>query len=309
MRFEKWQALGNDYLIVEREQLPFELTPARVRRLCQQHFGLGADGVLVLSRPRTPLRSAPADPQPRRIDRRALGQRRPGGGPLSSPPRLDRAGCLLDRDSGRGDPPRITGPDSCTVDMGHARLRSSDFPSGPPDGRGSSRSTGPEPRMLGLSAREHRQPPVRDRGRRHGRPDGARPAAIGPAIEAHELFPNRTNVSWYAELPVRRRDAGAGFARGSSSAGWGRRSPREPGPRARRSPTCSAALDGRGGHGRARRRRARGRGGEGLHVELSGWAIPVFEGELSATSWPSCRSLMNSPPAARAASEETHESQ
>ena len=25
-------------------------------------------------------------------------------------------------------------------------------------------------------------------------------AAIGPAIEHHELFPNRTNVSWYAEL-------------------------------------------------------------------------------------------------------------
>ena len=30
MRFEKWQALGNDYLIVERDELPFELTPARV---------------------------------------------------------------------------------------------------------------------------------------------------------------------------------------------------------------------------------------------------------------------------------------
>ena len=27
MRFEKWQALGNDYLIVERDELPFELTP------------------------------------------------------------------------------------------------------------------------------------------------------------------------------------------------------------------------------------------------------------------------------------------
>ena len=25
-------------------------------------------------------------------------------------------------------------------------------------------------------------------------------AAIGPAIEHHELFPNRTNVSWFAEL-------------------------------------------------------------------------------------------------------------
>ena len=33
MRFEKWQALGNDYLIVEAERLPWELTPARVERL------------------------------------------------------------------------------------------------------------------------------------------------------------------------------------------------------------------------------------------------------------------------------------
>ena len=44
MRFEKWQALGNDYLIVERDDLPFELTPARVRKLCQAHFGAFADG-------------------------------------------------------------------------------------------------------------------------------------------------------------------------------------------------------------------------------------------------------------------------
>ena len=34
MRFEKWQALGNDYVIVEQRELPFELTPERVRRLC-----------------------------------------------------------------------------------------------------------------------------------------------------------------------------------------------------------------------------------------------------------------------------------
>ena len=39
MRFEKWQALGNDYIIVERDQLPFELTPERVRRICAAHFG------------------------------------------------------------------------------------------------------------------------------------------------------------------------------------------------------------------------------------------------------------------------------
>ena len=48
MRFEKWQALGNDYLIVESDELPWALTPARVRRLCDPHRGIGSDGVLLL---------------------------------------------------------------------------------------------------------------------------------------------------------------------------------------------------------------------------------------------------------------------
>src|SRR5919106_3519418 len=50
MRFEKWQALGNDYVIVERDALPWELTAERVRLICAQHFGVGSDGVLLLSR-------------------------------------------------------------------------------------------------------------------------------------------------------------------------------------------------------------------------------------------------------------------
>ena len=50
MRFEKWQALGNDYLIVEAGLLPWELTPARVARHCDPPFGRGGDGVLLLSR-------------------------------------------------------------------------------------------------------------------------------------------------------------------------------------------------------------------------------------------------------------------
>ena len=49
MRFEKWQALGNDYVIVERDQLPWEPTPKRVRRICDRHFGVGSDGILLLS--------------------------------------------------------------------------------------------------------------------------------------------------------------------------------------------------------------------------------------------------------------------
>jgi diaminopimelate epimerase len=44
--FEKWHGLGNDYLLVERRVLARELDPAVVRRLCDYHFGVGSDGVL-----------------------------------------------------------------------------------------------------------------------------------------------------------------------------------------------------------------------------------------------------------------------
>jgi diaminopimelate epimerase len=49
MRFEKWQALGNDYIVVEARALPWELTEARIRRVCEPHFGVGSDGILLLS--------------------------------------------------------------------------------------------------------------------------------------------------------------------------------------------------------------------------------------------------------------------
>ncbi|HEX5468834.1 MAG TPA: diaminopimelate epimerase [Gaiellaceae bacterium] len=46
MRFAKWHGLGNDYLLVEREDLAAPLDADLVRRLCDYHFGVGSDGVL-----------------------------------------------------------------------------------------------------------------------------------------------------------------------------------------------------------------------------------------------------------------------
>jgi diaminopimelate epimerase len=46
LRFAKWHGLGNDYLLVEREELGAPLEVALVRRLCDYHFGIGSDGVL-----------------------------------------------------------------------------------------------------------------------------------------------------------------------------------------------------------------------------------------------------------------------
>ncbi|MDX6407778.1 MAG: diaminopimelate epimerase [Gaiellaceae bacterium] len=46
MKLSKWQALGNDYLLIEQAELTQPLTPDRVRQLCDYHYGVGADGLL-----------------------------------------------------------------------------------------------------------------------------------------------------------------------------------------------------------------------------------------------------------------------
>ncbi len=47
--FFKYHGLGNDFIVVDADQLPQgALTPAQARLLCDRRFGVGADGVLVL---------------------------------------------------------------------------------------------------------------------------------------------------------------------------------------------------------------------------------------------------------------------
>jgi diaminopimelate epimerase len=46
MKLSKWQALGNDYLLVEPAELAQPLTRESVRRLCDYHYGVGSDGLL-----------------------------------------------------------------------------------------------------------------------------------------------------------------------------------------------------------------------------------------------------------------------
>lgn len=45
--FAKYHALGNDYLVIDRETWGENITPASVRALCERHRGVGSDGLLV----------------------------------------------------------------------------------------------------------------------------------------------------------------------------------------------------------------------------------------------------------------------
>ena len=306
MRFEKWQALGNDYLIVEQEQLPFELTPARARRLCDSHFGVGSDGVLLLERCAgvNVARLAIFNPDGSRAElsgngaRQAILYLRHRGW-------TDRDVFSIETDAGEIRP-TITGPWTCRVDMGRARLTSRDFPGGPADGLGQIALADPA-----APARQRAAPlddPAAPAGQgargtwafRHvsiGNPQCAirvegedRLAALdlpalGPAIEGHERFPNRTNVSWYTALgPDRIRarifERGVGETLSSGTGASGAAVAHLLGQDADRGRTgvggqprrVTVVLDGG---------ELEVEVGEDLRVNLTGWGKPVFAGELS----------------------------
>lgn len=54
MKFWKMNGAGNDFLIINNmdEHLPAECFPALARTLCQRHLSIGADGMMIVERPR-----------------------------------------------------------------------------------------------------------------------------------------------------------------------------------------------------------------------------------------------------------------
>ncbi len=44
--FEKWQGLGNHYVVTESSEWPCPITPERARLVCDPNFGVGSDGIL-----------------------------------------------------------------------------------------------------------------------------------------------------------------------------------------------------------------------------------------------------------------------
>jgi diaminopimelate epimerase len=271
VRFEKWNALGNDYAIVEAEALPFELTAARVRALCAPHSGIGADGVLLLDRPSeagfvASLRIFNPDGSEAELS---------GNGVREAVMYLRRAG-WTDRDSfgiqtAAGEVrPRITGPTTCTVDMGRAKLTApGDFPSSPADGRGTLTADGRDHDFQFVSIGNPQCAIEVDAGL-----EDLDLPAIGPALEHHELFPNRTNVSFWrreSDSAIRARifERGVGETMSSGTGATGAAVAAV--LRGLDSPV-TVHLDGG---------ELEVEVGEDLHVNLTGWAVPVYAGELS----------------------------
>ena len=271
MRFEKWQALGNDYIVVEREALPFELTPERVAALCRPHFGVHSDGVLLLSRP--------ADPRAHVADLRIFN---PDGSEAELSGNGAREAVLYLRRSGWTDEdeftiltaageitPALTGPDTARVAMGSASTASKDYPAGMDDGRGMIEVGGVEREFQHVSI-GNPQCAIEIEA---GLEDLDLPA-IGPAIESAPIFPNRTNVSfWSAEgdrvrARIFERGVGETLSSGTGACGAAIAAHLRGAPE-----RLTVVLDGG---------ELEVEIGSDLEVHLTGTAEPVFSGELSS---------------------------
>jgi diaminopimelate epimerase len=269
MRFEKWQALGNDYVIVEREELPWELTAERVRRICAPHFGIGSDGVLLLGR----AEDSDVGAELRVFNPDGSEAELSGNGARQAALYVHRHGWtdaeeFTIRTAAGEIRPTITSERTCSMDLGRASVTSPDFPSGGPDGRGRLVAAGREWEFQHVSI---------------GNPQCAIAAgdevedldlaAIGPEIQRSDLFPNRTNVSFYTadgsrvRARIFERGVGETLSSGTGASGVAVAAVLEGSP----SP-LTVALDG----GELEVEVS----GE-LDVRLSGWAEPVFEGRLS----------------------------
>jgi diaminopimelate epimerase len=48
MKFYKYQALGNDFILIDNRQQKFAANPEYISFLCDRHFGIGADGLMLV---------------------------------------------------------------------------------------------------------------------------------------------------------------------------------------------------------------------------------------------------------------------
>jgi diaminopimelate epimerase len=270
--FEKWQALGNDYVIIEQSALTFELTPGRVRKLCAAHTGVFADGVLLLSEPDQPgfvarLRIFNPDGSEAELSgngaREAVLYLRRNGWTQSDSFSIQTAAGEIR--------PTITSPTTCSLDLGRVRLQSADYPFGAPDGRGELTAAGHSWRFQHVQVGN---PQCAIRVADEDALSQLDLPAIGPGIEHHEVFPNRTNVSWYAVLApgrIRTRIFERGVGETSAS-GTGATGAAVAHVLAGGDSPVTVLLDGG---------ELEVAVGEDLDVTLTGWAVPVFRGTLA----------------------------
>jgi diaminopimelate epimerase len=206
MRFEKWHGIGNAYLVIAEDELP-DPSPAQVERICHPDLGAGSDGILLVGP------SGRADARVRIFNPDGSEAEFSGNGTRIAVGHLAarRGLAQLRLETLKGVVEGSVHDGVVTVDAGAAALEAPDHrPDGgaPPAERYTFVSLGNPHCVIEMGGeRELRTLDL---------------AAVGPPIERHAWFPNRTNVEFYLPLAqdriaMRVWERGAGETRSSGS--------------------------------------------------------------------------------------------
>jgi diaminopimelate epimerase len=224
MRFHKYHALGNDYIVLDPADYPAWAapTPAQTRVICHRNYGVGSDGILW-----GPLPSKKAEFALRIFNPDGSEAEKSGNGLRifsrylwdqgrlkASRVTIETAGGVVSAEIGKGGSP-------ITVAMGSVSFDSRRIPVGGPAREVLGEPIEAQGRSFTYSAATIGNPhcviPVEDLS-----PEIAR--RYGPEIEVNPLFPNRTNVQFLKvldrstiQIEIWERGAGYTLASGSSS--------------------------------------------------------------------------------------------
>jgi diaminopimelate epimerase len=223
--FAKGHGLGNDYIVIDAADLPAPLTAPQVTRICDRNRGVGSDGILLLV-----SAWAGADFGLRILNPDGSEAEKSGNGlrifakylhdhghaktaTFTVDTKGGRAECRCHVEAGRVN--------VVTVEMGHCTFRGPEIP-----------MHGPDREVVGVPLQVGDQTLLVTAvsvGNPHcvvftDRLDEAEARRLGPLIEHHPAFPNRTNVQFarvasrsQADILIWERGAGYTLASGSSS--------------------------------------------------------------------------------------------
>jgi len=224
--FAKGHGLGNDYLVLDRKDLPHELAAPAIRRICDRHWGIGSDGILLrVPSDRGDFGLRIFNPDGSEAEKSGNGLRifakylHDHGHAKSTVFTVDTQGGLVECACHVVDG-RVA---AVTVEMGRATFRAPEIPMNGPDREVVGVPLEVNGTILTVTAVSVGNP--------HcvvfvDRLDEGEARRLGPLIERHPMFPNRTNVQFArvhawdtVDVLIWERGAGWTLSSGSSSCG------------------------------------------------------------------------------------------